>query len=319
MAKHSSTIGKVAIASCLLSLTSGCASGGQDPEELGTAVIAVTQAPTTVQCLRVAAEGPRVVRRAFSVDPARPTRFYMSGLPTGLVNFSAQAFDVSCAALGGPDTMPGGVGNPDIIGDPSGVGVGNPDTIGNPDNIGNPNEVGVGNPDNIGNPDTIGNPNDLFIGSPDIVPSWISNLVQVVIQPGRMNAVTLPMLSNAQVTVGLDFPEDAGGICRPSLTSCAEDDECCSSQCQAGACCLDLGQSHCHSNRQCCSGVCDVDRGACCAPLRAACTSDSDCCTRACNEGVCVVPEPACAPAGATCASAEDCCEPHDCAEGRCQ
>ena len=83
-----------------------CSDGESDPESVGSASVAVTQAPADVRCIEVTAQGSRIVTRSFSVAAGADTRFDMHGLPTGIVNFSAQAFNVGCNSVSA-GTSPG--------------------------------------------------------------------------------------------------------------------------------------------------------------------------------------------------------------------
>jgi hypothetical protein len=70
-----------------------------DAPDVGVARIALTQAPPTVRCLAVTAQGTRTLTRSFDLTAGASTQLEMNGLPTGLVNFTGSAFDVACSRV----------------------------------------------------------------------------------------------------------------------------------------------------------------------------------------------------------------------------
>jgi hypothetical protein len=80
----------------------GCSGGGSEYSgggagpELGEAVLELKRAPTDALCLRVQAVGRRTEIRDIDLNPGGSTSFALSGLPTGQVTFSADAFDMTC-------------------------------------------------------------------------------------------------------------------------------------------------------------------------------------------------------------------------------
>src|SRR5436190_24338815 len=82
---------------------SGC--GGQpegataDGDQRGVAAFQLTQVPPDTACLRMTAAGARDVVRKLDVTAGQSTVFSMTGLPTGAVTFSADAFSEACAGV----------------------------------------------------------------------------------------------------------------------------------------------------------------------------------------------------------------------------
>lgn len=90
------------------SLTASCgdvgpSGGGAEP--LGTATIAITNAPPDGTCIQIAAEGARSVTKSFDVMAGSSTVLSMSGLPLGHVTFTAAAFGSSCAGVAASGMM----------------------------------------------------------------------------------------------------------------------------------------------------------------------------------------------------------------------
>jgi hypothetical protein len=86
-------------------ITAFAACGGpadsNDPAAFGSAEIHLTAAPSDVYCLRVQASGSRFVEKTVDVLPGQSTVFTMTGLPTGNVTFSGDAFNQSCSMIMG--------------------------------------------------------------------------------------------------------------------------------------------------------------------------------------------------------------------------
>ncbi len=82
-----------------LGALAACSDGESDTEGVGSASVAVTQAPADVRCIEITAQGSRIVTRSFNVATGADTHFDMHGLPTGVVNFSAKAFNVACGSV----------------------------------------------------------------------------------------------------------------------------------------------------------------------------------------------------------------------------
>jgi hypothetical protein len=78
-----------------------CTGDGSDSPNVGAAVLALTQAPAEVRCVRITAVGTRSVVRSFDTAGGQSTQFEMNGLPLGLVTFSGEAFDSACAMVTG--------------------------------------------------------------------------------------------------------------------------------------------------------------------------------------------------------------------------
>ena len=80
-----------------LTAAAGCSADSEsDPSSVGSASVAITQAPSDVGCIEITAQGNRIVTRSFDLVPGASTVFNMNGLPTGVVNFSGKAFNLAC-------------------------------------------------------------------------------------------------------------------------------------------------------------------------------------------------------------------------------
>ncbi len=73
---------------------SGCVT--HEPEETGEIRVAITLVPADVQCIRIFADGSRFVNQKFPVTPGMSSVIQMHGIPTGHVNFTADAFAETC-------------------------------------------------------------------------------------------------------------------------------------------------------------------------------------------------------------------------------
>jgi hypothetical protein len=107
-----------------LTVALACSACGEPDEvDTGSARIALTQAPPGVGCVAIVAQGTRTLRRSIDVTAGVSTRFDMTGLPTGVVSLTGNAFDTACsrvAASASPSWIsdvvtvritPGGVAN----------------------------------------------------------------------------------------------------------------------------------------------------------------------------------------------------------------
>jgi hypothetical protein len=92
-------------------LSAACTGPGSDEPQVGGVVLALTQAPAEVRCVRISAVGTRTVVRTFDTTAGQSTQFEMNGLPLGLVTFSGEAFDVACAMVT-PASVAGWVSDP---------------------------------------------------------------------------------------------------------------------------------------------------------------------------------------------------------------
>lgn len=72
-----------------------------DPMTFGSAEIHLTAAPSDVYCVRVQAQGSRFQEKTVDVVPGQSTVFTMTGLPTGNVTFSGDAFNQACSMIAG--------------------------------------------------------------------------------------------------------------------------------------------------------------------------------------------------------------------------
>jgi hypothetical protein len=70
-------------------------------EETGLAQIQILQAPGDVKCIRVNAAGTRTVTTSIGVSTGQSTDAILSvtGLPLGLVTFTADAFPIACPSV----------------------------------------------------------------------------------------------------------------------------------------------------------------------------------------------------------------------------
>ena len=83
----------IALVSCTLS-DSG---SGEGDGEVGTARFSITEVPSDVHCARVVARGSRNVSRAVDLTPGESSVFTMKKLPTGSVEFNANAYAEACS------------------------------------------------------------------------------------------------------------------------------------------------------------------------------------------------------------------------------
>jgi endonuclease G len=103
---------KLVVAAIIAVVATGCAqppSAGDD--ELGQARVELAAVPADVRCVRVVAEGARVVSRAFDATPGQPAELLLDGLPVGAVRFSGEAFSEACVGVG-PGAIPGWLAEP---------------------------------------------------------------------------------------------------------------------------------------------------------------------------------------------------------------
>src|SRR5688572_6343866 len=78
-----------------LAVTAAC--GSEDSPNIGVALIAITEAPADVGCIRISAQGSaRSLVRLFDVVAGQSTVFRFNGLPVGSVTFSGDAFATQC-------------------------------------------------------------------------------------------------------------------------------------------------------------------------------------------------------------------------------
>jgi hypothetical protein len=85
--------------------------GSSAADNLGQARLAIASVPGNVACLEIEVQGARAVRRTFDVVAGQPADLSLTQLPTGFVQFKADAFDVACAAVSG-NTAPSWVSEP---------------------------------------------------------------------------------------------------------------------------------------------------------------------------------------------------------------
>jgi hypothetical protein len=81
-------------------MQAGCGSPARQ-EDVGTVRVAITIVPADVGCIALTAmAASRTVSRQFDVAPGASSVLVMSGVPTGSVAFSGQAFTGACATVG---------------------------------------------------------------------------------------------------------------------------------------------------------------------------------------------------------------------------
>jgi hypothetical protein len=105
------------VAGILLS-AAGCVGSGPPPsgggELLGTATMAIVNAPPDGTCIQVTATGAQTVTQAFDVAAGGSTELAMKELPLGQVTFTANAFASACSAVT-PDSVAAWVSDPSVI------------------------------------------------------------------------------------------------------------------------------------------------------------------------------------------------------------
>jgi virginiamycin B lyase len=78
----------------------GCGSTPPHEERLGTATLAMVNAPPDARCAQVTIAGETTEVRKFPLVPSQPAVFTLDDLPTGPVTFSEQVFTQACASIG---------------------------------------------------------------------------------------------------------------------------------------------------------------------------------------------------------------------------
>ncbi len=68
-------------------------------DAVGVVHLALTQVPSDVRCIRVTATASRVVTQLFDVAPGGSTVLQVTGVPTGVVQFTVDAFAETCGAV----------------------------------------------------------------------------------------------------------------------------------------------------------------------------------------------------------------------------
>lgn len=80
----------------------GCSSGGDGSEGLvGVATLAVSAAPSDVNCIRITVAGARTVVQNLPVMPGQSTVFPLNGLPVGNDTFTGEGFGGACPPAAG--------------------------------------------------------------------------------------------------------------------------------------------------------------------------------------------------------------------------
>lgn len=72
----------------------------QARDQLGVAVAALVAAPSDARCIVITTNGSTTVTAQFDISPSTESTFRLTGLPTGNVTMSAQAYALSCASRG---------------------------------------------------------------------------------------------------------------------------------------------------------------------------------------------------------------------------
>jgi hypothetical protein len=105
----------LARAAAILMMVGLVACSGRDRsrsnDDLGVAVVAITNAPADAACLQITVAGSRTVTQSFDLTPGQSTIFTLTGLPVGSVVFSEVAFAVACASVG-PGSVPTWISDP---------------------------------------------------------------------------------------------------------------------------------------------------------------------------------------------------------------
>ena len=89
----------VFIVTAAVGFVSACSSNSESGNLVGTATVAITNAPPDGTCIEVMAVGFRTVTQRFDVAAGQSTVFTMAGLPVGTVIFNANAFADTCSAV----------------------------------------------------------------------------------------------------------------------------------------------------------------------------------------------------------------------------
>jgi hypothetical protein len=88
------------LAPCTALVLAGCASASPSSRELiGTASVAITNAPADGTCIQIQVVGYRTVTASFDVAPGASTALALDGLPLGADTFTANAFGTACAMV----------------------------------------------------------------------------------------------------------------------------------------------------------------------------------------------------------------------------
>jgi hypothetical protein len=68
-------------------------------DDTGRVVLSITNAPADATCLRITAKGATTAVRSLSLMTGASASFALDGLPSGAVQFTAEAFSVGCASV----------------------------------------------------------------------------------------------------------------------------------------------------------------------------------------------------------------------------
>jgi hypothetical protein len=100
------------LAPCTALLLAGCASASSTSHEsIGTASVAITNAPADGTCIQITVAGYRTVTQSFDLMPGAGTVLALDGLPLGTDTFTANAFGTACAMVN-PMSVPNWVSVP---------------------------------------------------------------------------------------------------------------------------------------------------------------------------------------------------------------
>jgi hypothetical protein len=313
----------------LLAAASGCEQRPAADGDLGQVTIALTQVPANVACLRITAAGSRTVQSAFAVMPGQPSTLTVTGLPTGQVSFSGEAFSTACASLV-MTSVPEWVGGPVTASVTSTSSVSVPLVL-------RPNGRATVGVDFQGDDAGVSTPACAANGAACATNGGCCSGACVLGMGGtracQASGATCGGVAAACGTMGAAACcsglacSTGGACCIPERSTCTSDSQCC-----FGSCALDAATgfgvcrqattppsmcaptaSSCSASGSCCSGNCAVPAGQmignCCLSLGAACTSNSpaQCCSGSCTAlpstgAIC------CIGAGQACSSGRDCC-----------
>src|SRR5258706_2849413 len=102
----SRVLGSIVLAAGALALAQGCESAAApdqqasiNPEDTGTISLDLVNAPADATCLRLTVKGTTVAVRSFTLKTTQNTTLMASGLPTGQVLVTGEAFGTACSQL----------------------------------------------------------------------------------------------------------------------------------------------------------------------------------------------------------------------------
>src|SRR3954469_25364213 len=90
------------VASAMLVSLVGCSQldgTAPAPDDTGRVVLSITNAPSDAACLRLTVKGATTAVRSLSLMTGASSTFAVEGLPSGAVQFTAEAFSVACSLV----------------------------------------------------------------------------------------------------------------------------------------------------------------------------------------------------------------------------